>query len=163
AGVHKLPVITMVENNKYAISVPIEKQLATEKVSDRAVAYGMPGYTVDGNDPLAVYEVVKAARERADNGEGPSLIETMTYRFTAHSSDDDDRKYIKHDGVDKAKKNDSIITISSYLFEAGVLTDAREKEIHDDIDWVLNEATEYAENAPYAKPEDTLRFVYDEA
>lgn len=163
AGVHKLPVITMVENNKYAISVPIEKQLATEKVSDRAVAYGMPGYTVDGNDPLAVYEVVKAARERAVNGEGPSLIETMTYRFTAHSSDDDDRTYREQDEVDEAKKNDSIITFASYLKEAGVLTDAREKEIHDDIDRVVNEATEYAENAPYAKPEDTLRFVYEEA
>src|SRR5699024_9355119 len=159
AGVHKLPVITMVENNKYAISVPKEKQLATEKVSDRAVAYGMPGYTVDGNDPLEVYEVVKAARERAVNGEGLSLIETMTYRFTAHSSDDDDRTYREQDEVDEAKKNDSIITFASYLKEAGVLTDAREKEIHDDIDRVVNEATEYAENAPYAKPEDTLRFV----
>src|SRR5699024_1447411 len=95
AGVHKLPVITMVENNKYAISVPIEKQLATEKVSDRAVAYGMPGYTVDGNDPLAVYEVVKAARERAINGEGPSLIKTMTYLFQANPSD----KYNKKDEI----------------------------------------------------------------
>src|SRR5690625_272308 len=65
AGVHKLPVITMVENNKYAISVPYKKQVASEKVSDRGAAYGMPGFTVNGNDPLAVYEVVKKARERA--------------------------------------------------------------------------------------------------
>src|SRR5699024_4326630 len=65
AGVHQLPVITMVENNGYAISVPTDKQLACEKISDRAKGYGMPGYTVDGNDPLAVYEVVKEARERA--------------------------------------------------------------------------------------------------
>lgn len=69
AGVHKLPVIFMCENNKYAISVPIEKQLACKSVADRAVGYGMPGVTVDGNDPLAVYEAVKNAADRGRNGE----------------------------------------------------------------------------------------------
>src|SRR5690625_5661247 len=79
----------MVENNGYAISVPVEKQLGAEKVSDRAKGYGMPGFTVDGNDPLAVYEVMKEARERAENGEGPTLVEAITTRLTSHSSDDD--------------------------------------------------------------------------
>ncbi|WP_320204407.1 thiamine pyrophosphate-dependent enzyme, partial [Cronobacter sakazakii] len=73
AGVHKLPTIVMVENNKYAISVPLEKQLACENVSDRAVGYGMPGVTVDGTDPLDVFKVVKEAADRARSGEGPSL------------------------------------------------------------------------------------------
>ena len=77
AGVHKLPVIFMCENNKYAISVPTEKQVACEKISDRAIGYGMPGITVDGNDPLAVYKVVKEAAERGRRGEGPTLIETI--------------------------------------------------------------------------------------
>lgn len=93
AGVHKLPVIIMVENNRYAISVPLSKQVACENVSDRAIGYGMPGVTVDGNDPLEVYKVMKEAADRARNGEGPSLIETICYRLTAHSSDDDHRQY----------------------------------------------------------------------
>lgn len=162
AGVHKLPVITMVENNGYAISVPIEKQLACEKVSDRAIGYGMPGYTVDGNDPLAVYEVVKEARERALNGEGPTLIEAMTSRLTAHSSDDDDRVYRNPEEIEKEKKNDNILLFATYLKETGVLTDEIEKQIEDDIQTAVNEATEYAENAPYAEPEHALKYVYEE-
>lgn len=161
AGVHKLPVITMVENNKYAISVPLEKQLACEHVSDRAIGYGMPGITVDGNDPLAVYEVVKQARERAINGDGPTLIEAITYRFTAHSSDDDDRQYRDHKEVDEAKKFDSIVTFANYLKETGVLTDELEQDVHQEIDKIVNEATDYAENAPYAEPESALNYVYE--
>ncbi|WP_164218112.1 thiamine pyrophosphate-dependent dehydrogenase E1 component subunit alpha [Virgibacillus sp. YIM 98842] len=162
AGVHKLPVITMVENNKYAISVPIEKQLASETVAERGQSYGMPGVTVDGNDPLAVYEAVKTARERAVNGEGPSLIEAITYRLTAHSSDDDDRLYRESNEVEEARKNDSIITFAAYLKDNGILTDESEKELNDDIANLVNEATDYAENAPYAEPEDALKFVYEE-
>ncbi|GAB3052334.1 thiamine pyrophosphate-dependent dehydrogenase E1 component subunit alpha [Virgibacillus ainsalahensis] len=162
AGVHKLPVITMVENNKYAISVHVEKQLASETVADRATSYGMPGYKVDGNDPLAVYEVVKAARERAVNGDGPTLIEAVTYRFTAHSSDDDDRQYRKSDEVEEAKKKDSIITFAAYLKENGILTDEIEKTLNDETATIVNEATDYAENAAYAKAEDALKYVYEE-
>jgi 2-oxoisovalerate dehydrogenase E1 component alpha subunit len=162
AGVHKLPVITMVENNRYAISVPYNKQVAAEKVSDRAIAYGMPGYTVDGNDPLAVYEVVKKARERALNGEGPTLIESVSYRLTAHSSDDDDRTYRNREEVEEAKKNDSLITFSNYLKEVGVLTEEVEKQLYKEINDIINDATNYAENAPYAKPEDALKYVYEE-
>ncbi|MBP1969691.1 2-oxoisovalerate dehydrogenase E1 component alpha subunit [Virgibacillus natechei] len=162
AGVHKLPVITMVENNKYAISVPIEKQLATEKVSDRGVAYGMPGYTVDGNNPLDVYEAVKAARERAANGEGPTLIEAITDRFTAHSSDDNDSLYRKSGEVEEAKKKDSIITFAAYLKEHDILTDDIEKKMNEDIASIVNEATDYAENAPYAQPESALNYVYEQ-
>ncbi len=162
AGVHKLPVITMVENNRYAISVPYEKQVAAEKVSDRAIGYGMPGYTVDGNDPLAVYEVVKQARERAIKGEGPTLIESISYRLTAHSSDDDDRTYREREEVEEAKKNDCIITFAKYLKDNGIMTDEQEKEMYDEINAIINEATDYAENAPYAKPEDALKYVYGE-
>lgn len=162
AGVHKLPVITMVENNKYAISVPIEKQIASKNVSDRAQGYGMPGITVDGNDPLAVYEAVKDARERAINGEGPTLIEAVSYRLTAHSSDDDDRQYRESDEVEEAKQKDSIITFAAYLNEVGILTEEVEKELNQEIGSIVNEATDYAENAPYADPEDALKYVYEE-
>lgn len=162
AGVHKLPVITMVENNKYAISVPVEKQIACEKVSDRAQGYGMPGYTVDGNDPLAVYEAVKEAADRARRGEGPSLIETVSYRLTAHSSDDDDRTYREQEEVEEAKKKDSLITFKAYLQEVGVLTDEKEQQLEDELKKIINDATDYAENAPYAEPESALKYVYAE-
>ncbi|MBB6454202.1 2-oxoisovalerate dehydrogenase E1 component alpha subunit [Salirhabdus euzebyi] len=162
AGVHKLPVITMVENNKYAISVPIEKQLGCEKVSDRAIGYGMPGFTIDGNDPLAVYEAVKAARERAVKGEGPTLIEAVSYRLTAHSSDDDDRTYREREEVEEAKKKDSIITFANYLKENGILNDEQEKALHDEMAKIINDATDYAENAPYAEAESALKYVYAE-
>ncbi|TFD92230.1 MULTISPECIES: thiamine pyrophosphate-dependent dehydrogenase E1 component subunit alpha [Jeotgalibacillus] len=162
AGVHKLPVIFMCENNKYAISVPIEKQLACENVSDRAIGYGMPGITVDGNDPLEVYKAVKEAADRGRRGEGPTLVETVSYRLTAHSSDDDDRAYRSPDEVAKAKSLDPIITFGAYLKENGVMDDALEKEINDRIMKEVNEATEYAEKAPYADPESALKYVYAE-
>ncbi|UYM82535.1 thiamine pyrophosphate-dependent dehydrogenase E1 component subunit alpha [Heyndrickxia coagulans] len=161
AAVHKLPVIFMCENNQYAISVPIEKQLGNPRVSDRAIGYGMPGVTVDGNDPLAVYEVVKEAADRARRGEGPTLIETLVYRFTPHSSDDDDR-YRAQEEVKTAKEKDPVVLFSRYLKEAGLLDGEKEKEIDARVMQTVNEATDYAEKAPYAKPEDTLRFVYGE-
>ncbi|MBT2687021.1 thiamine pyrophosphate-dependent dehydrogenase E1 component subunit alpha [Bacillus sp. ISL-47] len=162
AGVHKLPVIFMCENNKYAISVPIEKQLACENVSDRAIGYGMPGFTVDGNNPLEVYKAVKEAADRGRRGEGPTLIETISYRLTPHSSDDDDRSYRAPDEVAEAKTKDPIITFGAYLKEAGVMDDGLEKEINDRVMRQVNEATDYAENAPYAEPEYALKHVYAE-
>ncbi|WMX57842.1 thiamine pyrophosphate-dependent dehydrogenase E1 component subunit alpha [Peribacillus sp. R9-11] len=160
AGVHKLPVILMCENNQYAISVPIEKQLACKKVSDRAIGYGMPGVTVDGNDPIEVYQVVKEAAERGRRGDGPSLIETVSYRLTPHSSDDDDSMYRSPDEVAEAKKIDSIITFGAYLKATGVLDDQLEKQINDEIMDVVNEATDYAEKAPFANEETLSKYVY---
>ncbi|WP_242218917.1 3-methyl-2-oxobutanoate dehydrogenase subunit alpha [Bacillus cereus group sp. BfR-BA-01380] len=162
AGVHKLPVIFMCENNKYAISIPVEKQLACKNVSDRAIGYGMPGYTVDGNDPLEVYKAVKEAADRGRRGEGPTLIETVSYRLTAHSSDDDDRVYRDREEVEEAKKKDPIYTFANYLREVGILTEESEKQMLDDVMHIVNEATEYAENAPYADPESALKHVYAE-
>ncbi|MEH7383096.1 thiamine pyrophosphate-dependent dehydrogenase E1 component subunit alpha [Bacillus sp. JJ1533] len=162
AAVHKLPVIFMCENNQYAISVPYEKQVACEKISDRAIGYGMPGVTVDGNDPLEVYKAVKEAADRGRRGEGPTLIETISYRLTAHSSDDDDRAYREQEEVAEAKKNDPILSFATYLKETGVLDEQKEKEIGDRIAKLVNEATDYAESAPYAEPEYALKHVYAE-
>ena len=88
----------------------LSKQLGCAKVSDRAIGYGMPGVTVDGNDPLAVYKVVKEAADRGRRGEGPTLVETMVYRLTPHSSDDDDRSYRTQEEVSEAKTKDPLIT-----------------------------------------------------
>ncbi|MDR4226283.1 3-methyl-2-oxobutanoate dehydrogenase subunit alpha [Bacillus mojavensis] len=160
AAVHKLPVIFMCENNKYAISVPYDKQVACENISDRAVGYGMPGVTVNGNDPLEVYQAVKEARERARRGEGPTLIETISYRLTPHSSDDDDSSYRGREEVEEAKKSDPLFTYQAYLQEIGLLTEEIEQTMLDEIMAIINEATDEAENAPYAAPESALDYVY---
>jgi 2-oxoisovalerate dehydrogenase E1 component alpha subunit len=162
AGVHKLPVIIMVENNKYAISVPVERQLASKNVSDRAIGYGMPGVTIDGNDPIEVYKHVKEAADRARRGDGPSLIETVCERMTAHSSDDDHRQYRSADELAAQKSTDPILTFGAYLKENGILNDELEKDINDRIMVTVNEATDYAENAPYAEPEHAMKYVYAE-
>src|SRR5690625_3835487 len=106
AGVHQLPVITLVQNNKLAISVPFEKQIASENIAVRAASYGMPGVVVNGNDPLEVYKEFKAARDRAVNNEGPTLIEAVTVRLTTHSSDDNDHQYRSKEELAEAKKDD---------------------------------------------------------
>lgn len=162
AGVHKLPTIIMVENNKYAISVPYEKQIAAENVSDRAIGYGMPGFTVDGTDPLEVYRVVKEAADRARRGEGPTLVETICYRLTSHSSDDDQRQYRSTEELELEKNKDPNNTFGAYLKDLGILTEEMEEEMEARILKEINEATDYAENAAYAEAESALLHVYAE-
>lgn len=162
AGVHKLPVIFFCQNNKYAISVPLKKQLACESVADRAIGYGFPGYSVDGNDPIEVYRVMKEAVERARNGEGPTLIEAVMYRLVPHSSDDDDRVYRTREEVEEAKKKDPLIVFAAYLRDIGLLHEEKEKELLARVQQEVDEATEYAEQAPYPTPESTLTHVYGE-
>ncbi|MBP1933548.1 thiamine pyrophosphate-dependent dehydrogenase E1 component subunit alpha [Ammoniphilus resinae] len=162
AGVHKLPVIFFCENNKYAISVPLSKQVACESIADRAIGYGFPGVRVDGNDPLEVYRVMKEAVDRARDGLGPTLIEAETYRLVPHSSDDDDRSYRSREEVEEAKKKDPIPLFAQYLKEVGVLTEKKEREMVEKVMDEVNEATVYAEKAPYPSPESTLLHVYEE-
>lgn len=162
AGVHKLPVIFFCENNKYAISVPLKKQLGCESVADRAIGYGFPGISIDGNDPIETYRVVKEARERALRGEGPTLIEAVMYRLVPHSSDDDDRTYRSREEVEEAKQKDPLIVFAAYLRETGVMDEATEQAMIDKVQREVDEATEYAENAPYADPETLNTHVYGE-
>ena len=162
AGVHKLPVIFFCENNKYAISVPINKQLACESVADRAIGYGFPGVSIDGNDPIEVYRVTKEAVERARSGAGPTLIEAVMYRLVPHSSDDDDRVYRTREEVEEAKKKDPLILFATYLREVGLLDESTEADMLARVQLEVDEATEYAENAPYPSPESTLTHVYGE-
>ncbi|WDH77347.1 thiamine pyrophosphate-dependent dehydrogenase E1 component subunit alpha [Exiguobacterium marinum] len=162
AGVHKLPVILFCENNKYAISVPLTKQLACERVSDRAKGYGMPGVTVDGTDPIAVYAVVKEARERALRGEGPTLIEAEVERLVPHSSDDDDKAYRSAEELAGLKERDGIKLFRQRLINEEVATSDALSEIDEKIDLEVNEATTYADKAPYAAPESAMDYVYEE-
>lgn len=162
ASVHKLPTVIMVENNRYAISVPFDQQMACEHVSDRAASYGMPGITVDGTDPLEVYKVMKEAANRARNGEGPTLIEANCIRLTAHSSDDDHRQYRSAEELAQEQEHDPILLFSKYLHGLGILTEEVEQAMNDQIIQEVNEATDYAEQAAYANPESALFHVYAE-
>lgn len=162
AGVHKLPVVFLCENNKYAISVPYAKQVACESIADRARGYGFPGVRVNGNDPLDVYGIAKEAVDRARRGEGPTLIEAVVDRPVPHSSDDDDRTYRSREEVEEAIQNDPLPSFARYLKEAGLLDDRTERELHEQIAYEVDEATEYAEHAGDAVPEDALKHVYAE-
>jgi 2-oxoisovalerate dehydrogenase E1 component subunit alpha len=161
AGLHDLPLVFLVENNLYAISVPEKLQVAGA-IANRAAGYGFPGIEVDGNDVLAVYEAAKEAFERARRGKGPTLIEARTYRLTAHSSDDDDRRYREREEVDGWREKDPILRFERYLEEAGLLDEEKRKEIAERVKTDVDEAVEYAEGAPDSEPEEILEGVYAE-
>ncbi len=160
AGVHKLPFICMVQNNEYAISVPMESQMAVSNVADRAAAYGVKGVVVDGNDVLACYEVMKEAAERAYNGDGATLIEAKTYRITPHSSDDDDRTYRSREEVEAWKKKDPILRFQKILLMENVLTQAVIDDYEARAKAEVDAAQVEAEAAPYPAPEAALGDVY---
>ncbi|WP_197735607.1 thiamine pyrophosphate-dependent dehydrogenase E1 component subunit alpha [Rubrobacter xylanophilus] len=161
AGLHDLPVIFLIQNNHYAISVPEPLQVAGS-IARRAEGYGFPGVEVDGNDVLAVYEAAGEAVARARRGEGPTLIEAKTYRLTAHSSDDDDRRYREREEVEQWRLKDPISRFERYLVENGILDEAARERIDAEVREEVREASEYAENAPVAEPSSVLEGVYAE-
>jgi 2-oxoisovalerate dehydrogenase E1 component alpha subunit len=163
AGVHRLPFICLVENNLYAISVHVEAQMAVPNVADRASAYGIHGVVVDGNDVLAMYDVMKEAAERAYNGDGATLVEAKTYRIVPHSSDDDDRSYRSREEVEEWKANGPIVRYQKYLLEQSLLTQAKIDEYEAEIAAEVDAAHQAAEDAPYPDPEDAMGAVYAEA
>ncbi len=161
AGVFKLPVIFMCENNQYAISIPAHRQVAG-RIVDRAGGYGFPGVRVDGNDALEVYSAVKEARTRALRGAGPTLIEAMLYRIPPHSTADDDMQYRTRDEVEYHKEQDGIESFRRYLFECGVLNEELDRLVNENVMKEVIEAAKYADKAPYPEPESALRHVYAE-
>ncbi|WP_273385897.1 thiamine pyrophosphate-dependent dehydrogenase E1 component subunit alpha [Cohnella zeiphila] len=161
AGVMKLPVIFVCQNNGYAISVPLSKQTAG-RISDRALGYGFPGVQVDGNDVLETYRVFKEAHDRALAGEGPTLVEIVTYRVTPHSTSDNDLVYRTKEEVEIHKAKDGIPAYRRYLTEAGLWSEEQEQELQARIREEIDEATEYGERAPFQAVEDAFRHVYAE-
>ena len=149
AGVYKLPLIVMVENNLYAISVPINKQSAVTDVADRACAYGVTGVSVDGNDFLATYQAMREAVERARSGGGTTLLEAKTYRPVPHSSDDDDRSYRTREEVEEWKKKDPILRAKVFLMEQGILNEGLSQEYDERIAVEVDDANKFAEAQPY--------------
>ena len=160
SGVHKLPVVWYCENNKYAISVPLSKQMAVKDVAMRAQAYGFEGVVVQGNDVLGCYEASKNAIDKARHGGGPTLIEMKTYRFHPHTSDDDDRTYRSREEVEEAKRNDSLIVFGEYLKEVGVIDDQGIAAMRDELKAMIDTEVDAAWAASDPEPESALLHVF---
>jgi 2-oxoisovalerate dehydrogenase E1 component len=157
AGIHDLPLIFVIENNHYAISVPSEEEVAGS-IAVRAEGYGFPGHLIDGNDPLVVLATMKEAVSRARSGEGPSLIEAETYRYYAHTSDDNDTLYRDKEEVERWRKKDPVGRLRQYLIEHRLLTEADEARIDSEVSDRIAEAVERAEGS--ANPDEPLSRVY---
>lgn len=160
ASIKKLPLIFLVENNLYAISTPSAEEIAGI-ISDRAQGYNMPGLNIDGNDIFAVYGAMQEAVERARRGEGPTLIEANTYRYYAHTSDDDDKLYRDPEEVASWRRRDPITRLEQYLIETRLLDERTEQAIHDEVAEMVARGLAEADEAPelsdpfshvYAKP-----------
>jgi TPP-dependent pyruvate/acetoin dehydrogenase alpha subunit len=159
AGVMKLPIVYVCDNNCYAMTVPTACAMAIEDISIRAQGYGFPGVTVDGNDVLAVYEVTRAAIARARKGEGPTLIECKTYRWMGHSINDP-AVYRSPEEVEAWKQKCPIKRFEEYLRKRGLLDDSKVKEVYRGVNDEIDEAIRFAEGSPLPLPEDTLLGVY---
>ena len=160
AAIHSLPVIFFCENNRYAISVPLSKQMAVDSVAARAEGYGMPGVVIDGTDIVAAYEATSAAAERARSGRGPTLVEAMVERYLPHTSDDDDRRYRTEDDLVEARKRDPLKVLRGHLTTLGSLTDELDEKLRADAMQQVNEATDFVEAAPYPGTEGFYDHVY---
>jgi 2-oxoisovalerate dehydrogenase E1 component alpha subunit len=162
AAVHKLPVIFMIENNIYAISVHEHLQMAVESAARKADGLGLPGVSVDGLDALAVYEEMGKAVARARAGEGPTVIEVRVNRMTPHSSDDDDRSYRPREEVEQMKLDDPLPAFEAVLVEKKVLSEKDLTALDDKARAEVEAAVETAEAAPYPPVEDASYPVYVE-
>lgn len=157
AAIRKLPVVFVIENNQYAISVPVAEEVAGS-LAERAAGYGMASESIDGNDILEVYRSTSEAVGRARAGEGPSFIEARTYRHYAHTSDDDDKLYRSAEEVEMWRRRDPIGILKQYLIENRLLDDDAEARIDDEAITEVSAAVERAEKAP--DPVDPMAFVY---
>lgn len=163
ASVFKLPVVFFNQNNGYAISVPIEKQMNSATIAQKSVAYGMPGVRVDGNDIFAVYFETKKAFERARNGDGPTLIEAVTQRFGAHTTADDPTKYRDQDQVDALRdKVDPLLRLERFMQEYGYW-DAEWVELtKKQVEKEIEDAVVQMESFPEPNVEDLFDHVFEE-
>jgi 2-oxoisovalerate dehydrogenase E1 component alpha subunit len=145
AGVFKAPAVFVCRNNGWAISTPFHRQTAAESVAIKAVAYGFPGVRVDGNDVLAVYRVTKTAVERARVGDGPTLIEAVTYRMGGHSTADDPKRYRDDREVEEASRRDPLRRFRLYLEHKNLWNESRERQLVAELEREVSEAIGHAE------------------
>ena len=158
AGVWHVPVVFVCQNNQWAISVPLKKQTHSRTIAEKALAYGFPGIQVDGNDVLAVYAATREAMDRARAGDGPTLIECVTYRLGVHTTADDPTKYRSAEEVAEWERKDPLTRFSAYLQKRNLL----EEGLEGQIDAEIAAAVQRFEAAPPADPLTMFDHVYAE-
>ena len=161
AGIWKLPVLYVCENNLYAVSVRITEASAVSDIADRAASYGFPGEVVDGNDVLAVYAATLEAAKRARRGEGPTLIEGKTYRHRGHSRFEKST-YRTEEEVQHWLKRDPIPLFQDFLIKQGVLTAEEAEQVRQEVLAELEDAVSFARQSPEPPPDAPLRYVFAE-
>lgn len=163
AGVFKIPLVFVCQNNQWAISIPREKQTKSKTLAQKALAYGIPGIQVDGNDILAVYAAAKEAAQRARSGEGPSMIECLTYRMSVHTTADDPRKYRTEDEEQQWMEKDPLDRFQKYLENSNLLSKEEigslEEEVESEIKGLIRSWEKQQENA--GDPIDMFDHVFE--
>lgn len=162
AGVFQAPVVLVVQNNGWAISVPRPRQSAAPTFAARGSGFGIPSVLVDGNDILAVYTVMQQAIERARSGQGPTLVETLTYRIGAHTTADDPTRYRDAAEVEAWQAKDPIKRFHRFLMERGILSEEQDQQLIAAVEEEINEAVQAAEAMPPMKPDSFFDFMWAE-
>jgi pyruvate dehydrogenase E1 component alpha subunit len=160
AGVTRAPVVFLLQNNQWAISTPRRRQSAAPTLAARAPGYGFPGAFVDGNDLLAVHAVTRQAVERARAGEGPTLIEALTYRMSFHNTTDNPERYVEREELEAAARRDPLARVERFLAEAGMLDDVRRSELVASVESDLSDAIDRALAYPANRPGDLFDGIY---
>ncbi len=160
AGVFRPPIVLVVQNNHWAISVPVARQTASATLAVKAHAYGLPAVRVDGNDVLALVSVLDEALQRAREGRGPTFVEAVTYRIGAHSSSDDPRLYRSEQEVEAWRRQDPVLRFERYLKHRGLLDDERRAALWDELDAEVRDAIAEVEQAPPPARDSMFEDVY---
>ncbi len=160
AAIHRVPVVFLCENNQWAISTHISKQMGNPNVAEHAAGYGFEGIRIDGFDPVAVYLAVKRARKKAVSGGGPTLVEALCYRFLSHTTDDDERTYRTREEVAQQRANDPVPRFERRLIDAGVLTTEQIESMRKEVTQLVNTTTDIVEDEPLPAPETLYTNVY---
>lgn len=159
AGIHRLPIVFVVQDNLWAESVPKRLGVPVDNLADRAAAYGFPGVTIDGNDLLQTYETSQEAIRRARRGEGPTLVEMKTYRWYGHS-EIDPANYRTQEELEAWKRKDPVPRFERLLMERGVIDEAHKQATLQKIEQVIEDAIEFADKSPHPDPSEILEDVY---
>src|SRR5258706_11143050 len=162
AGVFQAPVVLVVQNNGWAISVPRHRQSAAATLAARGAGFGVPSRLVDGNDILAVYDIMQQAVNRARSGEGPTLVETLTYRIGAHTTADDPTRYRDPAEVEAWRAKDPITRFQRFLIKRGLLTEEQVQQTITDLEEEINEAVREAEAMPPMAPDSFFEYTMAE-
>jgi len=162
AAIWKLPVVFICENNQYALSTPIREAFPIANISDRSMAYGIPGMTIDGNDIFEVYTKTIEAVERARAGKGPTLLDCITYRFLGHFTGDPGRgvSYRSKEEMDQWLKKCPIKRFKEQLIRAKIMTEEMEKTIEAKVKGAIGEAVRFAKESPFPSPEEATQDLF---